>query len=110
MSMRTTSAGWLAVSPALIFTALFFVVPFIAMAWISVSAKDGLTLANYAQFFSNKSYWQALVNSLEITFLVTVISVLLAYPFAWILAYVVPERWPILGFWCWLRKVSSTTR
>ncbi len=47
-----------------------------------------------------------MTNSLEVTALVTVISVLLAYPFAWILAFVVPERWQrlalmlaVLPFW-----------
>jgi spermidine/putrescine transport system permease protein len=47
-----------------------------------------------------------MVNSLEITMLVTVLSILIAYPFAWILAQVVPERWQrlallvaVLPFW-----------
>ncbi len=48
------------------------------------------TFDNYRQFFDNPSYWRALVNSLEVTLTVTVISVLLAYPFAWILAEVIP--------------------
>jgi spermidine/putrescine transport system permease protein len=101
-------AGWLAVSPALIFTLLFFVVPFIGMALMSlVSKQTGMWgLANYTQFFTNPSYWRAMTNSLEVTGLVTVISVALAYPFAWVLAFVVPERWQrlalmlaVLPFW-----------
>jgi spermidine/putrescine transport system permease protein len=100
-------AGWATVSPALLWTVLFFAVPFIAMAAISFTAKaGGIGLANYQQFFSNPSYWRAMTNSLEVTALVTVISVLLAYPFAWILAFVVPERWQrlalmlaVLPFW-----------
>ncbi|RUW94951.1 ABC transporter permease, partial [Mesorhizobium sp. M8A.F.Ca.ET.023.01.1.1] len=51
-------------------------------------------------------YWQAMVNSLQVTATVTVVSVLLAYPFAWILAEQVPERWQrlalmlaVLPFW-----------
>ena len=47
-----------------------------------------------------------MVNSLEVTAIVTVVSVLLAYPFAWILAEQVPERWQrlalmlaVLPFW-----------
>ena len=50
------------------------------------------TLENYRQFFGNPSYWRAMVNSLEVTLTVTVISVVFAYPFAWILAEVVPQR------------------
>ncbi len=77
------------------------------MASISFTVKaGGISLANYQQFFANPSYWRAMTNSLEVTALVTVISVLLAYPFAWILAFVVPERWQrlalmlaVLPFW-----------
>jgi spermidine/putrescine transport system permease protein len=102
------SPGWIAVTPALAFTLVFFIVPFVAMAVMSLTVKgsDGFTFANYTQFFSNRSYWKALVNSLEITAIVTVVSIVLAYPFAWILATMVPERWQrlalliaVLPFW-----------
>lgn len=100
-------AGWLAISPALLWTAVFFAAPFVGMALISLTTKDGgLSLANYAQFFANPSYWQAMTNSLQVTGIVTVVSVLLAYPFAWVLAFIVPERWQrlalmlaVLPFW-----------
>jgi spermidine/putrescine transport system permease protein len=99
---------WALVTPALLWTLVFFVLPFIAMAVLSVlDHGDGrVTLANYRQFFENPSYWRALVNSLEVTLIVTAISVLLAYPFAWILAERVPPRLQrlalvlaILPFW-----------
>ena len=109
MSASTNSRiGWASVTPALAWTLVFFVVPFVAMAAASLYTKggDGLSLANYLQFFYNPSYWRALTNSLEVTAMVTVISVLLAYPFAWILAFMVPERWQrlalmlaVLPFW-----------
>jgi spermidine/putrescine transport system permease protein len=85
---------WALVTPALLWTLVFFVLPFIAMVVLSLLEHDGgaATLANYRQFFGNPSYWRALVNSLEVTLTVTVISVLLAYPFAWILAEIVPLR------------------
>jgi spermidine/putrescine transport system permease protein len=101
-------AGWFAIAPAVIFTLLFFVVPFIGMALVSlVSKQTGFwSLSNYTQFFNNTSYWRAMTNSLEVTGLVTLISVALAYPFAWVLAFVVPERWQrlalmlaVLPFW-----------
>ena len=99
--------GWASVTPALLWTLAFFVVPFIAMGMMSLSQKGGgWTLAAYTQFFTNESYWRALLNSLEVTLIVTVFSVLLAYPFAWILAFLVPERWQrlalmlaVLPFW-----------
>jgi spermidine/putrescine transport system permease protein len=89
-----TRTGLASVTPALLWTLVFFAVPFLAMAVASLYPKggDGFSLANYVQFFTNPSYWRALTNSLEVTLLVTVISILLAYPFAWILAFMVPER------------------
>ncbi|MFZ5674189.1 MAG: ABC transporter permease [Pseudomonadota bacterium] len=98
---------WAAVSPALLWTLAFFAAPFIAMALVSVTVKGGgVSLANYQQFFTDPSYYRALFNSLEVTAIVTVISILLAYPFAWILAEQIPERWQrlalilaVLPFW-----------
>jgi len=99
---------WALVTPALGWTLLFFVLPFVAMGLSSLrgSGDSSFSLANYSQFFANPAYWQAMVNSLEVTAIVTVVSVLLAYPFAWILAEQVPERWQraalmlaVLPFW-----------
>ena len=80
----------------MLWTLVFFVVPFVAMGVMSLHPKagEGLSLDAYTQFFTNPSYWHALINSLE------------AYPFAWILAFMVPERWQrlalmlaVLPFW-----------
>jgi spermidine/putrescine transport system permease protein len=85
---------WALVTPALLWTVLFFVVPFAAMGVLSFLEHGGgeATLDNYRQFFDNPSYWRAMVNSLEVTLTVTAISVLFAYPFAWILAEAIPQR------------------
>ena len=104
--------GWLVVSPALCWTILFFVVPFAVMAVYSFWARvDGDIQAtwdarNYAQFLTKPHFREALWNSLEVTATVTIVSVLLAYPLAWIIAMKVPERWQrlclvlaILPFW-----------
>ncbi len=105
---RYSRVGWASVTPALLWTLVFFAVPFAAMGVASLfpEGEAGLSLANYTQFFTNPSYWRSLTNSLEVTAIVTVISILLAYPFAWILAFVVPERWQrltlmlaVLPFW-----------
>ena len=96
--------------PATLWTVAFFVLPLAAMAVVSLWTLEGqstdFSLANYRQFFANPSYYRAMINSLEVTAIVTVVSVLLAYPLAWILAEGVPERWQrlalilaILPFW-----------
>jgi spermidine/putrescine transport system permease protein len=91
---------WAYIGPALLWTVAFFVLPFLVMVWVSLTVHGtgaGPSLANYTQFFANESYWRALVASLEVTVVVTLVSVVLAYPFAWFLAEIVPERWQRLG-------------
>ncbi|MGI9421405.1 MAG: ABC transporter permease [Geminicoccaceae bacterium] len=111
-SGRYRLRGWAFVAPALLWTLAFFVVPFAAMVVMSTWSRVGTTiektwdLSNYAAFFEKSHFIAGLINSLEITIVVTVISVLLAYPLAWIIAMRVPKRWQrlalilaILPFW-----------
>lgn len=104
--------GWAFVAPAFLWTLAFFLVPFLVMLvyslWQRVGGKLIRTwgLDNYADFFDKAHFISGLVNSLEITLLVTVISIVLAYPLAWIIAERVPSRWQrlalllaILPFW-----------
>jgi spermidine/putrescine transport system permease protein len=99
-------------APALLWTIGFFVLPFLAMALMSLWSLSGPAIDrtpsfdNYRQFFDNPSYFRAMTNSLEVTLIVTIVSILLAYPLAWILAERVPARWQrlalalvVLPFW-----------
>jgi spermidine/putrescine transport system permease protein len=101
-----------AVYPALVFSLLFFVTPFMVMVavgfWQRLRGRleATWTLANYEKFFARDYLVDALVNSIEVTVMTTVISVIVAYPLAYILAYRVPVRWQkillllaILPFW-----------
>ena len=120
--------GWCFVAPALLWTLAFFIVPFAFMAAASFASRVSRQivytwdLGNYVDFFSKSYLLKGLFVSLEITLLVTVISVLLAYPLAWIIAERVPKRWQrtalilaILPFWTsyvvrsysWLLVLSS---
>ncbi|MBU2357667.1 MAG: ABC transporter permease, partial [Alphaproteobacteria bacterium] len=63
-------------------------------------------LGNYVKIFTYASLLKGVFVSLEITATVTVISVLLAWPLAWIIATQVPPRWQrlaimlaVLPFW-----------
>lgn len=95
-------------APATLWTVLFFALPFGVMAAISLrrAGTAGWSLGNYAEFLGNPDYIGALLNSLEITVTVTVLSVLLAYPLAWIIAEELPPRYrrlalalAVLPFW-----------
>lgn len=100
------------IAPALLWLACFFVIPFALMLGLSFARLEGrevvqgLFADNYIRFFTDPSLFRGLVVSLEITALVTVISVILAYPLAWIIAMQVPPRWQrlalllaVLPFW-----------
>ncbi len=104
--------GWGYVAPALLWTVAFFVLPFLVMGAMSLATLEGRTLVwglsaqNYVELAEKAYLWRAVVVSLEITLTVTAVSVLLAYPLAWIIAFRVPARWQrlalllaILPFW-----------
>ena len=110
--MRRGRAGLALAIPALLFTALFFLVPLAVMAVQSLGQRvagkplPGWTLANYERFLAKDYLYQALVNSLEVTVLVTLASLVLAYPVAWVIAFRVSPRWQrlalllaVLPFW-----------
>jgi len=109
---REQARAWGLLVPAFLWTVAFFLAPLAIMALYSLWQRVGsrlvtdFTLRNYEAFFSKGFLLESLVNSLEVTAIVTVVSVLLAYPLAWILAERVPRRWQrlalllaILPFW-----------
>jgi spermidine/putrescine transport system permease protein len=95
-----------------LWTAAFFVLPFAAMLALSFAHMEGREVVhgfdpgNYIRIFTDWTMVKALLNSLEITLVVTVVSVVLAYPLAAIIAFRVPARWQrlalllaVLPFW-----------
>lgn len=110
--MASRAYGWGLIAPALFWTGAFFLLPFAAMLALSFAHMEGreivfgFDLGNYTRFSTEWPLFKALINSLEITLMVTVISLLLAYPLAAIIAFRVPARWQrlalllaVLPFW-----------
>ena len=110
---RTDLRDW-GLWPAVLWTALFFALPLGAMLAMSFAERVAgkitftWTLANYAAFFTRAegTFVKALFNSLEVTIATTILSILVAYPLAYILAYRVPAQWRrillvliVLPFW-----------
>jgi spermidine/putrescine transport system permease protein len=95
--------GWAYVGPALLWTTVFFLMPFALMVIVSLWERVGTSLVrswsfvNYGKFFARGHFLEAMTNSLEITLTVTAVSILLAYPLAWIIAEKVPRRWQRLA-------------
>jgi spermidine/putrescine transport system permease protein len=105
-------AGFGFTLPAVAWVLLFFGAPLAIMAVYSLLplTTDGspphLSFKAYGDFFRQPAYVQAIWNSVVTTAVVVAVSLLLAYPFAYVLAYRVPKRWQrfalacaILPFW-----------
>ena len=104
--------GLVFAAPALLWIAAFFIAPFAVMALESLWSLEGgnlvkqLSADNYIRVLTNGTYISAMVNSLEVTLIVAAVSVTIAYPFAWIIAERIPEKWQriallsaVLPFW-----------
>ena len=58
--------------------------------------ESTLTLDNYAQLFTETRYYSALMNSLVVTAATVLISILLAFPLASVIAFKIPRRFQLL--------------
>lgn len=109
---RDARRGLALAAPAVLWTAAFFLLPSGAVVLWSLFRREGAelltepSLDNYRRFLDTDSFRLSLWNSVEVTLLVTVLSVLLAYPLAWVIANrVSPARqrlWlmlAVLPFW-----------
>ncbi|MDT7754798.1 MAG: spermidine/putrescine transport system permease protein [Mycobacterium sp.] len=92
---RSKIAPYLMILPALAYLAVFFVVPFWSLLRTSLSSSGGsiylptLTFnwdfGNYAQAFT--AYQDQIVRSLTYAFTATVVSLLISYPLAYVIAF-----------------------
>tara|TARA_R110000868_G_scaffold265011_5_gene523796 strand:+ start:13889 stop:14701 length:813 start_codon:yes stop_codon:yes gene_type:complete len=76
----------LLLAPSLIFLVVFFVMPLVDNSSRSFMTEDGsLTLARYGSFLSDRFYLGIIVETVVLSAAVTAISVLIAYPVAYVL-------------------------
>lgn len=89
-------AGFWPTSPALVLLTVFFVAPVLGLLLRSVlDPQPGLQ--NYVEVFGSTTYLRVFVNTFVVATIVTVVTLLLAFPVAWFLA-VAPRRWASLLF------------
>lgn len=88
MKTRTATRPdmWSGISVGLtVFYLVIVVWPLVALLRSSISTKDGIGLANFAQFFSSRLYYEPLLHSLIVTSCVTVLALLVAFPLAYLM-------------------------
>jgi len=83
--------------PAFLLLACFFVVPVLMLLLRSVT-EPSLGLHNYVELLGGATYLKVFINTFVVASIVTLLSLLLGYPLAWLLA-IMPPRWAriILG-------------
>lgn len=69
--------------PALLVVALLLIVPMCWLAVQSVQTEQGWSLANYLRIFQEAIYWDTFALTFKISFIVTVLAILLGFPVAY---------------------------
>jgi putative spermidine/putrescine transport system permease protein len=88
--------GFAYLVPALLLVLAFFAYPVAALLLRSVTEPE-LGLQNYAQLFGSTTYLRIFLNTFLVSGLVTLISVVVGFPVAWMLA-IMPRRWSQVVF------------
>ncbi|PYB72407.1 MULTISPECIES: ABC transporter permease [Rhizobium] len=88
-SKRDGAFGYL--MPAFLLVLLFFIVPVLMLLLRSILEPE-LGLQNYEALLGSTTYLRIFLNTFIVAGLVTLISVVIGYPVAWLLA-IMPERW-----------------
>jgi spermidine/putrescine transport system permease protein len=113
ISRGAPRAGWVALAPPIAWLAVFFLVPMVVVFAYSLATRTsgggvvfGLSIQNYERIGESGLYAWAALRSLRIAIVVTIVTLLLAYPVAYYLA-LVATRWRLVLFvllivpwWC----------
>ncbi|CAM5762873.1 ABC transporter permease [Labrys miyagiensis] len=96
LERRRLLSGLGQMSPAFAVIMLFFVVPVLVLLLRSIlEPQPGLQ--NYAEVFGSTTYIRVFANTFLVAGVVTAVTLLLAFPVAWLMA-IVPGRWADLLF------------
>ncbi len=90
------ATGFWSTSAALLFLCVFFVAPVIGLLLRSVT-DPVFGFENFAEIFGSTTYLKVFVNTFAVAGLVTLVTLLLAFPLAWLLA-ILPPRWSAFLF------------
>lgn len=78
--------------PLMVFLTLVFVLPLVLMVIRSFTDPPGAGLANYQDFFASEADIRVLINTFYIATVVTIATLLIGYPYAYLMT-MVPPRW-----------------
>jgi putative spermidine/putrescine transport system permease protein len=89
--MNDRTENLLLALPGLALLAMAFFLPIGQMLVLSVSGASGLTLEHFSRFLSDPFYLNILWRTVRLSLIITVICVVLGFPYAYIMARVSPR-------------------
>ena len=99
---RRRLAPWLLMAPALAIVAIFFGLPTLYMARMSVNLHidrrafvPGLTFDHYAELIASPIYVDAIWTTVQVSVVAAIVTVLIGYGFA-LMVWLKPARWRLL--------------
>ena len=88
---RTRLTLWLLLAPALLWLGALILLPHVDLAILSFRERTGpreyaASLAQYSTFFEEPLYWHVFVRTAVMSIIATALTLLVAFPVAWIIA------------------------
>jgi multiple sugar transport system permease protein len=90
---------YLLLAPAALFLVLFFVLPFIQVAWQALTLNGDFTLAHFRQMTADWKFWPAMTNTLLLALIVVPIQIAMALGMASLVTGIGRGRDLILYIW-----------
>lgn len=97
MPSRTSWIPYALIAPSVAFLAAFFLVPLVQTVWLSFTADDGVSLANYRRMADDLNFSLAIRNTFLLTLVVVPVQVILALVMATMVSKL--ERGRDLALW-----------
>lgn len=94
--MNSKTLPYLLLAPATIFLVVFFLWPFLQIAWLAFSTPEGLTLKHFQTMASNWKFWPTFWNTIILAAIVVPLQLVMALAMAQIVAKLNTARNTIL--------------
>src|SRR5690606_28296045 len=94
--MNSKTLPYLLLAPATVFLVVFFLWPFLQIAWLAFSTPEGLTLKHFQTMASNWKFWPSFWNTIILAAIVVPLQLVMALARAQVVAKLKGARNTIL--------------
>ena len=84
--MNSKTLPYLLLAPATIFLVVFFLWPFLQIAWLAFTTRDGFTLQHFQTMTSNWKFWPTFWNTVILAAIVVPLQLIMALAMAQVVA------------------------